>query len=84
MKKHKFSEKLPEVGKTIICKVLRESKFSTKYGVFNTFFIDRGIKLEADFDFIDGDICSVTTIIIYHDAEIPAELIWWADPEEEE
>lgn len=84
MKKHKFSEKLPEVGNTVLCKVLRDNNHYTEYGIFNVFYMDRGLKLEANIDFTAGTVPMVTTINIYHDKEIPSTLDWWLDPMEED
>lgn len=75
MKKHKFSEKLPEVGKEIFASI------DSDLGVFEVCHFTSGhIFLHATSYFISGWDYSTKKVRL--DRIKPDD--WWADPEEEE
>jgi hypothetical protein len=93
MKKHKFSDKLPEVGKTVLCQIWSKYtslKENLAYGVFSVenfkYDRDKGIILIASLDFVylHDEKAVPMSFQIYDNRELDDKLIWWADPEEEE
>lgn len=75
MKKHKFSEKLPEGGKTIIAKI------DKRIGIFDVqMTTQRGLWVIANIDFITGTDYYADDFFV----NSLKEENWWADPEEEE
>lgn len=85
MKKHKFSDKLPKNGTTILCYIWQKNPTACRYGIFNVFYFDSGIKLEANIDFINilDDIWPMV-FKIYFDEDTSDKLTWWADLEGED
>lgn len=93
MKKHKFSDKLPEVGKTILCQIWNKYtslKDNFAYGVFSVEIFanerGKGIILIANLDFAyahNDDTVGPLSYRIYFGEELDDKLIWWADLEEE-
>ncbi len=74
MKKHKFSEELPEVGKMIVAKI------SNCFGVFIVEKLKNTINtlaIEAEDSFIDGEDVKCLEFNITKNAKNPL-FDWWA------